>query len=298
MFPSPSNVHRALATAREYEKRYTASRARFDTDDALAADLIARARQLRPATVRQYRAAYVHVWERLGRDDLIDAVSVLSGSKDAAMPMRTSSTKAKAFKLEEMGRLIEALKARGHVLAAVWLRSTYIAGLRPSEWPGARLNGIRLVVQNGKNSNGRSHGDTRTLHLLCGLVDIENMGWLIAALQLGYETRYAQVRQAVYRESRRLWPRRSKLPTLYTARHMFAAVAKTTMTREEVGAVMGHADARTAGAHYARRSSAGGRRPAVRADRADVVRVAPAPARAPAQSADPARTEHPRPTHR
>lgn len=291
---SLSNVCRAPKTQSDYERRYAASRAHFDTDEALAADLIERAQTLRPATVRQYRSAYAHVWSQLGREDLIDAVRDVSGSKDKSIPLRTSSSKAKAFRAEEMGHLIEALRARGHVLAAVWLRSTYICGLRPSEWPGARLDGLQLIVRNGKNSNGRAHGDTRTLHLHVGQAEVHNLALLIATLQDGYETHYAQVRKAIQREARRLWPMRSKLPTLYTARHMFASTAKTSMTREEVGAVMGHADSRTAGTHYARRVSARGRGPAVRADQRDVARVSRAPVPPPARAADPTRIAPPR----
>lgn len=273
-----SNVCTAPQTILEYEKRYTASKLRLGTDDDLAADLIRRAPELRPSTVRQYRAAYSHVWERIGREDLIDAVKGLAGSKDKSMPRRTSSSKAKAFKVPDLARLLEALEGRGHTLAAAWLRATYITGLRPSEWQGARLDGMRLVVRNGKNTNGRAHGDTRTLHLRVGQSDVHNIALLIARLQADYQAHYAQVRQAIQREARRLWPRRPKRPTLYTARHMFAAGAKAALPRAEVGALMGHSTDRTAGMHYARASSAGGRRPAVAADQRDVARVARVPA--------------------
>ncbi len=52
--------------------------------------------------------------------------------------------------------------------------------------------------------------------------------------------------------TRRLWPRHKMYPSLYTARHMFAAAVKGSYSTVEVAAMMGHASSATATQHYAR----------------------------------------------
>jgi hypothetical protein len=55
-------------------------------------------------------------------------------------------------------------------LAAMWLSSTVLTGLRPSEWEHAELTTLNdshvLRVRKGKATNGRSHGEFRTVPLI------------------------------------------------------------------------------------------------------------------------------------
>lgn len=250
-----SNVHTSPQSIAAYAKRYANAIQKFGTDDAVAADLIAREKQLSKSSVRQYRAAYSHAWAKLGRRDLIEAVSGLVGEKQSVA--RGSAKKAKAFRWVDMLRLLGELERVDERLAAAWLRATYITGLRPSEWRYVRLSGQMLVVKNGKASNGRSHGEERAISVqLKG--EIKNIGLLIYNLRINYDEHYRHTRYVISAAAERLWPGRDKRPSLYTARHMFSAEAKRAMSKEEVAALLGHASDRTAGMHYARATSASG----------------------------------------
>jgi len=77
----------------------------------------------------------------------------------------------------------------------------------------------------------------------------------------GYRDLYNGVRNLIRVQARQVFVGRKQYPTLYTARHCFAARAKTTYNREEVAALMGHASIATAGRHYAAAGFARGGRP-------------------------------------
>lgn len=62
----------------------------------------------------------------------------------------------------------------------------------------------------------------------------------------------------LYAIARRLWPHRTRRPSLYTARHLFASSAKTRLSQAEVAALMGHAVTETATLHYGKRRHAHG----------------------------------------
>ncbi len=181
---------------------------------------------------------------------------------------RTSAKKAKRFSQPDGIRLYGALLAQGGVWsrhAAQWFASSVLTGLRPSEWRGTRMvktkaGELRLIVPNAKHSNGRAHGTHRRLGL-AGFTKIdthvvyEHLSMSNAHLMAGtWPLFYKQCRKLVYRTSTQLWPSRLKRPTLYTARHMFGADAKSAgHSRAEVAALMGHGDEATAGENYAPR---------------------------------------------
>jgi integrase len=118
-----------------------------------------------------------------------------------------------------------------------------------------------LIVRNAKATNGRAHGDSRTL-LLAELepVLLDAILSLIRIISEHIATgaSFAELQKsmsnAVYRESRKCWPRRENHISLYTMRHQFSANMKATeIGRQELAAIMGHATDRTAGLHYARK---------------------------------------------
>lgn len=250
-----NNVHTSPGTLFAYQKIYQRAIKKLGSDDALARDLQERAKLLSKATVRQYRAAYTKIWSALGRDDLIDAIKNTSGERQVIR--RTAAKKAKAFRWSDLLRLLSELETRGERLAAVWLRAGYITGLRPSEWRTARLEGGRLIVQNGKFSNGRAHGVSRAVDV-CSEQELKNIAALILHLRVDFKSNYDHVRYAIRMAAKKLWPKRERWPSLYTTRHMFSAEIKNVYSKVEVAALMGHATDRTAGQHYARRTSASG----------------------------------------
>jgi integrase len=219
---------------------------------------------------------------------------------------RTSANKQKSLGVDERERIHEALAESSSEYAAwvmLLLEGGRIAGLRPIEWPGAWLEGSQesqvLRVSNAKNSNGRTHGPSRTL-ILGGLSEqerevIEHLLEAVSQADRDWSSIYSGSRKLLHRITRRIWPRRRRYPTLYSARHQFAADAKAAgLSRAEVAALMGHGTDRTAGEHYGRGSSGnGGFR--IAAVQAEVERVratarqrpAPAPAQPPTQGPTP-----------
>ena len=180
---------------------------------------------------------------------------------------RTSARKAKRFSHEDAVELVAAIRNTNSEWAeatATWFGAGILVGLRPVEWQGARIGQNEagkpiLVVDNAKHTNGRSHGDTRTLNLE-GL-DADQLE--LVTKQVNIATNYARLgafvnyyercREVLKRCARRLWPNRVRHPTLYTSRHMFTANAKSVFGRIEVAALLGHASADTAKLHYAQR---------------------------------------------
>ena len=143
--------------------------------------------------------------------------------------------------------------------ARLWLWVGILTGLRPKEWEGASLDesGLVLRVRNAKQGNGRGNGTHRHLRLHRMMPDEQNairqMVDLIAASP-DFPLLYARVRKIVWRTAKRCWPRRTQRPSLYSARHQWAANAKRIYSKRVVAALAGHASEETAGIHYARKS--------------------------------------------
>ena len=158
-----------------------------------------------------------------------------------------------------------------------------MTGLRPCEWETAALETHHtmqhaLVVQNAKATNGRAHGKTRTIVLTSFTKDQQKV--LFTHLRNvtkqhdagTFAEYYRNCRRCVERTADALWPQRPKHPTLYTARHMFSADAKSVFDKFKVAALMGHASIETAGNHYAQKWSGSGSL-SVEPDEADVKAV-------------------------
>jgi hypothetical protein len=123
---------------------------------------------------------------------------------------------------------------------------------------------------NGKNSNGRAHGHSRTLRWASLSDDhvARITAWIATAKKAESEGRYETLLDTLgalmKRVTKRLFPRRRKWPKLSSARHMAAArwkhhyVASAKSEEEKlhglaiVAALMGHGSDETATHHYAR----------------------------------------------
>ncbi|MCJ2104353.1 hypothetical protein MKK70_02930 [Methylobacterium sp. E-041] len=184
----------------------------------------------------------------------------------------TSANKRKHLTEAEADAIDRVLARLGHQYAALargYLRNTCRLGLRPSEWPTARLVGRHLVVRNGKNMNGRANGEVRVLVLDEWLPErIEILDSFIAALgwfvkKHGWDRVHAGIRRALRAASIATGiPSLVRRPvTPYTCRHVAAARLKAVTDRAEVAAIMGHATDETASIHYAPRSAAKGWQP-------------------------------------
>lgn len=248
-----------------------------------------------PATSRQYKAALCdHMRQHPGPEDdevmrLIEPdldTVVLEREERLAEQRKLNLTgrrgaqqRATHLSAEDWKRLMEALhhstSAYGRV-AALWLAATRLVGLRPCEWQSAKRVGSALLVCTAKATQGRSHGPTRSLNL-SGLSPMEVQIIDRCLVEMDgrqgrlYRQLYSRVRDLIADVGRRCLSPRSRYPSLYTARHMFASAAKSAFTKVEVAALLGHGNVDSAALHYAAaRFARGGRPLGVRASPGDI----------------------------
>lgn len=248
------------------------------------------------STSRQYKAALMQQLRDHPSDRNDDAMQLLNPEMSASELARQdlldeqrkqrhrhvkrgSQQRAKHLSSADWELLIHELCASTSPLgkvAALWLAVTRLTGLRPCEWEKAERQGLSLHVVNAKATNGRAHGPTRTLHLNAmepmHLRMVDSLLAVMASVpQSEFSSLYHRVRDLIADAGRRCLSKRSTYPSLYTARHLFAAAAKSTFTKVEVAALMGHGNTMTAAQHYlAARHAKGGKPLQVRASDEDM----------------------------
>ena len=269
----------------------------------------------RSATFRQYKAALVYETERLGLEDprALEARDRLGAlvhrgfKREKGKPVpnkdkRTSARKQKSFPPEDFAEIQHCLlggKSSYAVLALSWLRVGLMTGARPDEH--FRANVVRgqlaapfkvaLRIRNGKDSNGRAHGEYR--HLGLDRLKPKELALLEQHFAVLGESIEKVVRETgrtpaeafkwlqrtaadrVRRAGIRTWPRRNQRPSMYSTRHQFIADCKAAgISRKALAAMVGHATEETAGKHYARAGS-GRNAVAVEPHPAEVLRIRP-----------------------
>lgn len=264
-------VQRHVERLRQLDEQWVV----IDRNCALALAWLDRLPFLQPASARLYRAAIVYSIKRHPgpRDEQAleilrpewneveaDRVAQLDVERKANLKkLRGSQQRAEHLPAADWIALLTALRAsesQWGTVAAGWLVCTRVTGLRPCEWQHAVLDGRALKVTNAKATQERSHGEQRTIDLHMTrkeLVELLGSFLKIVQEQQGYqfEAFYNRVRDLIADVSRRTLSKRKRYPTLYTARHMFASMAKASLSKEGVAALMGHASVDTAGRHYA-----------------------------------------------
>jgi integrase len=264
----------------------------------VAAWLVDKQPSLSRATWRQYRSALLCFFDDQASEsastlaDKENAIALLKSTPSSRCRRRgvhTSAKKQKKISEADLKKLIVYFGDNAGIPHGVatffWLVSGIWTGLRPLEWESAQLivnaaGDHELHVMNAKNTNKRSHGPGRIVHLS----NVEEQELKVIQLHLAnvasardkgmeFEQYYRQCRGCLYKANRKLWPRRPKNICLYSARHQFAADAKKSgLSKTAIAALMGHASQETAATHYGRRTAGrGGFR--VTADQADVARV-------------------------
>lgn len=229
--------------------------------------------ELSHSSWRQYKSAVICFLSEFNDDRYYDAIDYLkqfNGSDCIKKSSATSSTKLKKLPHKDYEKLEKYFikhPSKWQKPLLDWLKAATITGLRPQEWIGCHIEMIdldkpALVVKNAKHTNGRAHGETRKI-----LLDkVTNEELIIIETHIKrinnwynmgqYKTFYNGCSFTLHYVSRKIWPRRTKHFTLYSARHQFSADAKSSgLTREEIAAMMGHAVDRTAILHYGRKSS-------------------------------------------
>ena len=268
---------------------------------------------LSAATWRQYRSAACYGLERhcVATPELKDEIDVALARLRTTPPCkkvdgaaRTSQQKSKKLPVDDLVAIqyfVLAGQSPKRQALADYLTAADLTGLRPCEWRRAQLRKSavpgfewELVVLCAKRTNGRSHGDSRTLrfveldpHLVATV-----MRWLHVAQEAEKAGTYHKLSKALgtlmHDCCMELFSRRKQRPTMYTPRHQAGArwkahYVKPDATPEEqelgrtiVAALLGHGTDETATRHYARpgqaeRASSG--LPIPVADPAEVARV-------------------------
>ncbi|MDB5528570.1 MAG: integrase [Devosia sp.] len=257
----------------------------FDTIDCLA---LAH-EEFSPATLRQYSAALamaIDFAEELGE---LDDKQVLAcrerlthrpAPRKRGAEKRTSAKKRKSMCASELRAVGEALRKRGRAGDMLLLRlliNNVVFGLRPSEYSGAEVGEIYLVVQTAKATNGRALSETRELELE-GLPDgqIESLCTLIADLETAAQGNVPALIDSLGARLRRACKSAGIEPfSLYTTRHQAIANLKGSGSAEEVAAFAGQGSIHTARKSYAPRSAAWSIKKTVRAspDMVELVRA-------------------------
>lgn len=147
-----------------------------------------------------------------------------------------------------------------------WMYAGILTGLRPIEWATSEIietdESVKLIVKNGKNTNGRTHGDTRTIDIT--LLSDSEKEHIREMVKIANEQNNANTYEAfkvgcsnlLSTTYKKIFPTRKEKISLYSLRHQFSANAKMSgFTREEIAALMGHAVDDTATVHYAKKRS-------------------------------------------
>ncbi|GHA33243.1 hypothetical protein GCM10007989_31780 [Devosia pacifica] len=237
---------------------------------------------LSAASWRNYKASVVWAMEEIPSNffkaaacsDVQTALEMLRSTGQRGLSLhadRTSGLKARRVKDKDLIRL-EAFFAKSRSRYATFVpmmvRVSNLAGLRPCEWPSARLsvglggNAAVLIVENAKHTNGRGHGEFRTIiweELPDDVVEdlrqwlayvAESVSGATSVASVWKETMKGLARE-LYRANKKLWPRRKKHIAPYSARQEYSARLKSVRDPEVAAALMGHAVDDTAYRHYA-----------------------------------------------
>lgn len=210
---------------------------------------------------RQNKNALIFFMTSYGPKEAVDYLKGVSVSGLPSRSYRTSGKKMKRLNDTDLNLIMTAanLSSKWDVLLQLWLRSSVLTGLRPSEWVGASLKDNIMTVINAKNTNGRAYADHRRLDISglnsAGKKGIERTIELINNGDYDYEIIYKSVRRRLGVLTARLWPKRKLQVTLYSGRHQFRAnCASAGFSKDDVAALMGHASIDSATAYYAQKS--------------------------------------------
>lgn len=221
---------------------------------------------------RQYKSSVVCYLQQFNTQSSLDALDYISTHDSDQCKKnsdKTSSGKLKKFPLKDFQKITEHLKTtpgRWNKALYEWLICGCLTGLRPQEWKNAiitEINGVKaLVIQNAKNTNGRAHGETRTLLLASFSTDeLKTLENHVQRSNLWYNLNqfddlYQGCSLTLYYVSRKIWPNRKRHITLYSCRHQFTANAKASgFSTLEIAAMMGHRVDTTATTHYGKKAS-------------------------------------------
>lgn len=241
-----------------------------------------------PAYWGRIRSALVWFFKNIGHPGLSDSIQRIS-KEGCAPPRFTSAKKKKSVSDDELVELANYLLGAGSSDVS---RETYkffvsgvLTGMRPCEWARCefkivrdsqffdlktlesqdiltpdKVDGIQIIVQNAKATNGRANGPTRPL-LFSNLhpqeIDVLLEHWrsVERELQLGTFPEFQRrCSDKIRYAGNKIWPSKRKRISLYSGRHQSMANGKASgLPKKVIAAMHGHATDRTAGEHYGKK---------------------------------------------
>lgn len=220
---------------------------------------------------------YKNAIKRVAQDPAVDAIlDVKPHNRRRDVHRRGAGKRQKSLSREDFAAIADWIGQRNlkwGTPALLWLRAGTTTGLRPNEWEDARITRLPdgqagLSVLNAKTGNQNDlHVNAQRIIPLGHLEEEEYLEIVahtdlyqrIRALGGEHFERYARgCRQTLYRAAKELWPRRKKIPNLYSGRHQFAANLKGNdiLLPEERAYMLGHSSIHTHQNCYGGRRSA------------------------------------------
>jgi len=282
-------------TFRRFQEKYAIQAQHVVTNDELVELLKADAESERIGwsmrTWRAYKAAVMYVLNKdpYGNADAIDSLRELSSRGMQRHSTRGPGRKLKNVPTDVASRLLFTLGIREEIgqydrvrkysdVAANTLAASMKTGLRPIEWLGAvigyvfddsqKQERLALTVKNGKYNRIRANGRSRTIFIDEYSQDELDVIQNVIAAFAEHEGQLRKLRTEINRELQRGLRKLAKLGqieqrytniTLYSARHQFAADAKSAnLPYREIAALLGHKSQKTASWHYARKQTGRG----------------------------------------
>ncbi len=282
-------------TFRRFQERYAIQEQHTVTTDELVELLKSDARDeglgWSMRTWRSYKAAVMYVLKKdpYTNADAIDSLSKVSSKDLPRHSARGPGRKLKNIPTDVATKLAFTLGIRDEYgqrdrvrtyseIAANTLAASMKTGLRPIEWVGATigyaLDGatkterLALTVKNAKYNRIRANGRTRTIYLDEYTQDELDVIQNVITVFAEYADELRKLRNEINRELQRGLaqlvrfghvPERYRNITLYSARHQFAADAKSAnLPYREIAALLGHKSQKTASWHYARKQTGRG----------------------------------------
>jgi hypothetical protein len=219
------------------------------------------------ATIRQHRSAINYYFMSIETGDNCDEIELATDALSKIKKQKENIRKPKTIPQKKLLAFINHLSeshSKSDSFLSDFLMATCQTGLRPCEWKSASYEiisptEINLTVLNGKNTNGRALGKSRTMNLtgmvapIIKVIDevrrlLQNESWEIV---------YGRLRRNCYNKRQDFFKEKSNL-SLYSGRHQFSANAKNLYLKNAIAMLHGHASSETATSHYGKRVSGWG----------------------------------------
>lgn len=294
-----------LNKAKELTARYIKKHGEITDSISVVKWLEAMKPNIESSTWRYYKASLVCYFDKTNQSETAAALRKIQSdgckvsSSTQKKEKKTSSNKKKSVSEREELLIVEHFKSTEE--ESYWSRpvhaffkATLATGLRPIEWQQSQLisddSGAPILkVKNAKNTNNRSHGKYRHLHLS----DISDEDMLFIRINLQYTSPihgwngpngklssfndyYKYIRAHMYRTTKKLFPCTAKRVSIYSCRHqMIANLKKAAFTLAEIAALVGHGTDETASAHYGRAKYGRSRKGLPKPDPQEVLKIRP-----------------------